>query len=60
MLIPRSQCQDFQVAFKMDLINSHNNVAKKLKNYSSKQNWVREKHLNKQTAQKFQGLINVY
>ena len=28
--------------------------------YSSKQNWAREKHLNKQIVQRLQGLKNVH
>ena len=63
MLIPRCQYQDFQMAFKMCSINNHSNVTQKLKRndrYSSKQDRVREKHLNKQIVQGLQVLKNVY
>ena len=63
MLIPRCQCQDFQLAFKMCCINNHNNVAQKLKemtNIHSSKIESREKHLNKQTVKTLQGLAYVY
>ena len=31
MLIPRCQCRDFQMVFKMFRINNHNNETQKLK-----------------------------
>ena len=31
MLIPRCQCEDIQIAFKIGCINNHNSVAKKKK-----------------------------
>ena len=34
--------------------------AKRNDRYSSKQNWAREKHLNKQTVQNLPGLRNVH
>ena len=40
----------FQIAFKMYHISNHDNVAL-YDRYSSKQNWIREKHLNKQMVQ---------
>ena len=50
---------DFQMAFKM-FRKTISTKAKRNDKYSSKQNWAREKHLNKQIVQSLQGLRNVH
>ena len=35
-------------------------MVQKFKEIKSRPNWVREKHLNKQTIKRLQGLRNVY
>ena len=62
MLMPRCQCRDFQIAFKISCLNHLNNVAQKLKEMADvQQNKIElEKHLNKQTTQSLQGLRNIY
>ena len=49
---------DFQMAFKM-CRKTISPKAKRNEIYSSKQNWAREKHLNKQIVHSLQGLKNV-
>ena len=50
--VPRRQCQDFQMAFKMCSINNHNNVAQKLKEmtdiHPNKIESEKNIHINKQ------------
>ena len=50
---------DFQMAFKM-FRKTIGTKAKRNNKYSSKQNWAREKHLNKQIVQSLQGLRNIH
>ena len=62
MLIPRCQCEDIQIAFKIGCINNHNSVAKKTKK-KKRQIFIKEKlskSENKQIVQSLQELINVY
>ena len=60
---PIQKCLDnpvnFQGAFKM-CRKTMGTETKLNDRYSSKQNWTREKHLNKQIVQRLQGLKNVH
>ena len=63
MLIPRCQCQDFQIAFKMCFINNHNNVTQKLKEMADihpNKNESEKKYIYKQKVKSLQGLTNIY
>ena len=50
---------DFQMAFKM-FRKTIGTKVKRNDKYSSKQNWAREKYLNKQIVQSLQGLRSVH